>query len=220
MDETQIGKLYENWMFDGLSESDVLAKVKELAQGGEDINAASGWSKHTPLHNAATYGHASVIEYLLDAGADVTIEDANRDTVLEVVCRNLSNIQSVEAIKKIIKKAAVGVDEETLNDALEKAASHCDTELLDILQGAGADLEHTHIYCYTLFSPLAIAQDKSFEELKLVFDYLIEKGIRPWDKDISAFEFHDHSKETMDYLIENLDAEHPYGKKLYEMNKR
>ena len=31
----------------------------------------------TPLHEAATGGHGGVVEYLIQAGADVTIKDVN-----------------------------------------------------------------------------------------------------------------------------------------------
>lgn len=220
MNETAIGQLYDNFLFEGMSESDVLAKIKELVESGEDVNEASGWSKETPLHSAATYGHTSVINYLLSMGADPTIKDANRSSVLEIVSRNMSNIQSVDSIKDVIKMAAADTDVDTLNEALEKAVHHCNVELIEMFRNYGADLKHTHVDCYTLFTPLAETSEKDFEKLKIVFDYFFMHGIKPWAKDLEAFEWYKHSDETINYLIDNLDTESIYGKTLYEMNNR
>ena len=39
------------------------------------------WLKaETPLHRAAAYGNTAIIKMLLDAGADLSLKDANGDT--------------------------------------------------------------------------------------------------------------------------------------------
>ena len=52
-----------------------LAKVKELAEKGADINAFDEDLSRTPLHYAVIAGHRDVAAYLLSVGADVNAHE-------------------------------------------------------------------------------------------------------------------------------------------------
>ena len=45
--------------------------------GGPSSNLVSSPHQRTPLHNAAEGGHVHTVEYLIQAGADVSIQDNN-----------------------------------------------------------------------------------------------------------------------------------------------
>ena len=49
--------------------------VKALIEAGADVGKITCGSQQTPLHRAATTGHASVITELIKAGADVKATD-------------------------------------------------------------------------------------------------------------------------------------------------
>lgn len=59
-----------------------LARVKELVDLGADINALSRMGKETPLLAALKANQAEVAGFLIDRGADVTIEGFGQDTPL------------------------------------------------------------------------------------------------------------------------------------------
>ena len=52
-----------------------LGPLKQALHGGADINAQHPESKQTPLMSATLGGHAKIVKYLLDKGADTTIPE-------------------------------------------------------------------------------------------------------------------------------------------------
>ena len=50
------------------------------------MNATTDDNKETPLHVAASVASTSVIQKLLEAGADSTARDKNKETVLHKIC--------------------------------------------------------------------------------------------------------------------------------------
>ncbi|KAG5189132.1 ankyrin repeat-containing domain protein [Tribonema minus] len=58
-----------------------LERVQHLVEQGQSVNAADDMG-YTPMHAAASYGHADVMTWLLARGADVNIRDSDGDTPL------------------------------------------------------------------------------------------------------------------------------------------
>lgn len=55
-----------------------LDKVKEMVEGGYDINAFDDSLSFTPLHHAVNSGHIEVVKYLLSVGADVNAHEEEK----------------------------------------------------------------------------------------------------------------------------------------------
>jgi uncharacterized protein len=91
---TDTGENALHYAISKTSEIDERAEiVKLLIAAGTDVNKKTIVGKptlcfmrdaylkgETPLHRAAAYGNAAIIEMLLDAGAEPSIKDANGDT--------------------------------------------------------------------------------------------------------------------------------------------
>ena len=54
-----------------------IEKIKGLLENGFDIQAKDKYSK-TLLHVAALWGHKEIVEFLVEAGADVNAKEDNR----------------------------------------------------------------------------------------------------------------------------------------------
>ena len=52
-----------------------LAGVQACIRAGQDVSAAGGFTRWTPLHRAAEKGHTAVVEALIAAGANIDAED-------------------------------------------------------------------------------------------------------------------------------------------------
>lgn len=65
----------------------------------------------TPLHAAAYGGHVSVVQILLDHGADALAKDGNGKTPFEVVCNRNNVSQNQKAtILALLRRSVVGGD--------------------------------------------------------------------------------------------------------------
>ncbi|HEY4492645.1 MAG TPA: ankyrin repeat domain-containing protein [Acidobacteriota bacterium] len=58
------------------------ARIRELLEGGEDVNAKHAVVGWTALTAAAYYGHPEAVKLLLEAGAEPNMKDASADTPL------------------------------------------------------------------------------------------------------------------------------------------
>jgi len=107
--------------------------VQEGLSKGENVNQVDETvNKRTPLHHAADFGHAEVIQMLIAKGANVNAEDAFGITPLLAAVYE----GHTEAVQVLVNaKANVnakGPDGLTALEAAEK------DEVKDILRGAGA----------------------------------------------------------------------------------
>jgi truncated hemoglobin YjbI len=73
-----------------------------LQRGAARVNAVHGVKRCTALHMAARRGNASVIDALLDEGADIEARDSAGDTPL----RRAVNCNKVEAAKRLLARGA------------------------------------------------------------------------------------------------------------------
>ena len=71
--------------------------VEKLISLGENTANSRDPNGFTPIHAAASYGHINIIEYLINNGGDINIQDNDGDTPLHH-CENL------EIIKLLINK--------------------------------------------------------------------------------------------------------------------
>ena len=79
------------------AENNQIAMVKFLLKHGADANAVMSSTNWGPLHVAAKRGNAEVLELLLQAGGDKTIQARHRDFGRDVT------VEDVTTDKKIIK---------------------------------------------------------------------------------------------------------------------
>lgn len=100
--------------------------VRFLIERGADVNARDTFYGEVPLGWALSHGHAQVVKLLLDKGA-AGIERALTTGVQE---------GNVEIVRVVIEKG--GLKPETLNNALKKASSGKNNEIIELLKKAGA----------------------------------------------------------------------------------
>ena len=100
--------------------------VKLLIERGADVNVKDTFYGEVPLGWALSHGHVEVVKLLLDKGA------AGRERAL------ISGVQDgkVEIVKVAVEKG--GLKQETLNNALRRASSVGNKEIIDLLKKAGA----------------------------------------------------------------------------------
>ncbi|KAI8345280.1 ankyrin repeat-containing domain protein [Choanephora cucurbitarum] len=58
-------------------------RVRELVEGGQSVNSHDEFG-YTALHAAVSYNQYEIVEYLIQKGANVNIEDLEKDTPLYV----------------------------------------------------------------------------------------------------------------------------------------
>ncbi|XP_067660111.1 putative ankyrin repeat protein RF_0381 [Haliotis asinina] len=97
-----------------------------------DIN---GW---TPVMNTASDGERGVFNILVDAGADLSLVNNNKETILHVACQG----GNVEIVKVIITSNAVYINSREKGGSIPvmSAARAGHKAVFDILVEAGADL--------------------------------------------------------------------------------
>jgi ankyrin repeat protein len=133
----------------------------------------------TPLIQAAGSGHLSMMEYLMNAGADIDNYDSAGNTPLSVVAAE----GHIEAAKLLIQKgASLGYDTRTekiprLSPVVE--ATKCgNLEMLELLLEAGADFK-TSIQSET--AVIIAVVDSNLEVVELLLkhgaDVNVEKGV-------------------------------------------
>jgi ankyrin repeat protein len=115
-----------------------LDNVKKLLDARADINAQCGADKNTSLHMAATQGHGSVVELLIQSGAALESQNRLLNTPLHAVV--LSNNKSI--LQLFIKSGAnVAARDRTGNTPLHIAVNRQYAGMVKTLLDAGAPLE-------------------------------------------------------------------------------
>lgn len=75
-------------------------RMEEVARNAEvNVNSIEALSGRTALHKAAFFGHANVVTYLLEKGANVDITDVDGDSALHDAAR-YGHVAVVEALLK------------------------------------------------------------------------------------------------------------------------
>ena len=100
--------------------------VRLLIERGADVNVKDTFYGEVPLGWALSHGHAEVVKLLLDKGA-AGIERALTSGVQD---------GKVEIVKAVVEKG--GLKPDTLNNALRRASSVGNKEIIDLLKKAGA----------------------------------------------------------------------------------
>ena len=100
--------------------------VRLLIERGADVNVKDTFYGEVPLGWALSHGHVEVIKLLLDKGA------AGSDRAL------MTGVQDgkVEIVRVVVEKG--GLKPEVLNNALRRASSASNKEIIDLLKKAGA----------------------------------------------------------------------------------
>lgn len=117
-------------------DGDVDALMKALELGGS-IREQTG-SRSTPLHIAASRGHAAVLRVLIDAGIEVDARNENSCTALHWAARRSAN---VEIVKMLIAAGADVNAQDTMwgDTPLHDAADNGNDEIVGVLLQAGAN---------------------------------------------------------------------------------
>jgi len=77
-----------------------LAMVKFLVQQGATVNRRLGFLERTSLMNAVEMGHPNVVEYLLTAGADVSLTDKDGKTAL-AIAREKGDTKTISLLQRM-----------------------------------------------------------------------------------------------------------------------
>jgi ankyrin repeat protein len=175
-----------------------MAAVIQLCGDDIDINIRGGRNHRTAFHAAAYFGHQSIVQYLADLGADMTMTDRHGKTPLhsaaynghlEVVRFLLDNgadiamsdskgvtplhvaadVGHFETVKLLLDKGAdIAVTDSDGQTSLFAAVYSGDFETVKLLLDKGADIAMTDSEGWT---PLfAAAHNGHFETVKLLLD--------------------------------------------------
>ncbi|OAQ65927.1 ankyrin [Pochonia chlamydosporia 170] len=142
-----------------------------LANGNNEILQSRDHEGQTALHNAAEQGYESVIELLLDHGANPTIKDLSGDTALHLAAYH----RQLGAVQALLKAKSIDVDAKNDNgrSALFLAAAKGHTDIFILLLSHHANPETKDSYqCSVL---LAAVRNNSCRIIAhLLFNKLVE----------------------------------------------
>jgi ankyrin repeat protein len=129
--------------------------VKLLIERGADVNVKDSFYGEVPLGWALSHGHAQVVKLLLDKGA------AGIERAL------LSGVQegNLEIVKVVIEKG--GVKPESLNNALRRASSGGNKEIVDLLKKAGAVVVEVNVDPAILKSYAGVYKNEQIGDLTI-----------------------------------------------------
>ena len=91
-----------------------------------------------PLHIAATYDY-KVMLMLMKAGANVTMRDQNGETPLHIALRQLSDLDNLAVLSKLIHPAIINLRNWRKDTPLHVAARRGEARIMEMLIKSGAD---------------------------------------------------------------------------------
>jgi len=122
--------------------NDYLDIIKYLIEKNANVNAQESWYKESALHIACKEGKVEHVQYFLEHGANIELQNIYGDTPLHIACEK-GRIQIVE---QLLEK---GADINALNNVQKKPIhSACATgqiKVAKLLEKHGANLQET---CY------------------------------------------------------------------------
>jgi Ankyrin repeats (3 copies) len=127
--------------------------VKLLIERGADVNVKDTFYGEVPLGWALSHGHAQIVRLLLDKGAS-GIERALASGVQD---------GNVEIVKVVLEKG--GLKPETLSNALRRASSVGNKEIIELLKKAGAVVVEVSVEPDTLNGYAGVYKNEQVGEL-------------------------------------------------------
>ncbi|XP_067660182.1 putative ankyrin repeat protein RF_0381 [Haliotis asinina] len=164
-----------------------------------DINSRDekGW---TPIMHGAKFGHEDVFDVLVEGGADLSLVNGDRETILHLACKG----DNVEIIKYLLKHDTVDINsrDEKGWTPIMHGASLGDKDVFDVLIDKGADLSQVGEDKETILH--LACEGNNVEIIKYLLNHSIvdidsrdEKGWTP----IMHGASHGH-KDVFDVLVE------------------
>lgn len=143
---------------------------------------------HIPLLLAAEYSYCSVVEYLIEAGANLEGCDRNGWTVLHYACRK----GWLDVVKSVIKKGS-DINAQTVrrNTSLHLSVYAHNTEVVEYLLKAGADCSLENDFGKTAFNVCVLSPLFYLQGVKV----FIENG--------AYFQFNDYNAIINTPLLKN-----------------
>ena len=167
--EQQKLPLIETVTNSNLSEAEIFKKVEQLIAEGNNVNEiapviGSGNDGHTPLLIAARDGYTSVVEILLENGADITLEGEHMQA-------HPAHKAAYNGHTDILRLLIAHPDFDQIKDAkgpyngytaIHDAIWHGHIESTKVLMEAGVN---TEIKAYDGLTPLALAQKNGYRDI-------------------------------------------------------
>ena len=197
----QYGDVDDKVRFFALVRDNDIEAVRRMLEEGMDPDVRGRSTSETALMVAAHHGRVEIIDLLIAAGAGLNREDANGMSVLDKAVAN----NKPEAMKRLLRAGAkigglgrggpyllFGVIKEQKPDelahALRIAVSSHDSELLDLLIDAGADINAAD--SRTGQTALMYAASLAYPQMVTA---LLKRGVSVRTKDKNGFTAIDHS---------------------------
>lgn len=98
------------------AETGDIEAVKEALNNGADINTQNNFLKESALHFAASKGHLELVEYLVDNGANLFLNNGTDMTPLHLAARD----GQVHVVKYLLERSGT-IPERILNDVIHVA---------------------------------------------------------------------------------------------------
>ena len=115
-----------------------LKNVKDLIANGAQLNQSNDDEKHTPIHDAAAFNHLDVVQYLVEAGADMEREDYYGSTpLLRAAQQGHANVVAF-LLDKHAKESSYG------ETAMLQASSNGHLNVVQLLVERGSDPNETN----------------------------------------------------------------------------
>lgn len=124
---------------------DDIALIERLLKAGADVNARRHGTNMTPIWLAAREGHEEVVQYLLDQGAEVDVQDENFGSSLHAAAED----GSTSVVRQLLDHSAnVNLTGGLHRRPLNAAAYYGHIEVVQLLLQKGADIDPDEEYRY------------------------------------------------------------------------